>query len=143
MAVNHFRLTERKGKKVILVSTNLCTPNELALVREYIAQGYEPIERKEKKTSGKGIKKDDIVKYADEKNNKELKKLHDEKSNYMVLLNKYKKILRTEIEKFVKDTDNKELKKLLDDKANFTKIKNKYEEIISNSIEAKKEDNKK
>ena len=88
---NHFSLTERKGKKCILVSTSLCTPQELELVKAYIAQGYIAVERKARKTSGKGITKAQIIEVSKEKGYKDILKMIDNKENFMSVLSAFKK----------------------------------------------------
>ena len=92
MAQNHFRLTERKGKKCILVNTELCTVNEMQIVQAYIAQGYEAIKRQpRKKSSGKGITKAQIIEVSKEKGYKDILKMIDNKENFMSVLSAFKK----------------------------------------------------
>lgn len=100
---NHFSLTERKGKKCILVSTSLCTPQELELVKAYIAQGYIAVERKARKSSGKGITKNDIIKKATEKKHIEaysnILTMIDNKEKFMSVLSAFKKAEKDNPEK--------------------------------------------
>ena len=96
---NHFSLTERKGKKCILVSTSLCTPQELELVKAYIAQGYIAVERKARKSSGKGITKAQIIEVSKEKGYKDILKMIDNKEKFMSVLSAFKKAEKENAEK--------------------------------------------
>ena len=108
---NHFSLTERKGKKCILVSTSLCTPQELELVKAYIAQGYIAVERKARKSSGKGITKAQIIEVSKKKSNikdyKDILTMIDNKEKFMSVLSAFKKAEKENAEKDDKKAETK------------------------------------